>query len=49
MYLLIDRGTTTVIVFSEPKDGRYLHAPTYPWGSRVEFADPVGFTLDTED
>lgn len=48
VYLLIDRDTNTVTVFSEPKDGRYLHAPSYPWGSRVELPEPVGFTLDTE-
>ncbi|MFF3909432.1 Uma2 family endonuclease [Streptomyces sp. NPDC001848] len=48
VYLLIDRDTHTVTVFSEPKDGRYLQAPSYPWGSQVDLPDPVGFTLDPE-
>jgi hypothetical protein len=49
VYLLIDRDRQTVVVHSEPKDGRYQRAPSYPWGDPVELPAPVGFTLDTEE
>ncbi|MEU0070556.1 Uma2 family endonuclease [Streptomyces sp. NPDC006332] len=48
VYLLIDRDDNTITVFSEPKDGRYLQAPSYPWGATIELPDPVNITLDTE-
>ncbi|MGW0879794.1 Uma2 family endonuclease [Streptomyces sp. NPDC002671] len=48
VYLLIDRDHHSVTVFSEPKDGRYLQSPRYPWGATVELPPPVGITLDTE-
>ncbi|OIJ97933.1 hypothetical protein BIV25_13610 [Streptomyces sp. MUSC 14] len=48
VYLLIDRDNNTLTVFSEPKEGRYLLSPRYPWGATVELPPPVGITLDTE-
>ncbi|MFI9806552.1 Uma2 family endonuclease [Streptomyces sp. NPDC052301] len=48
VYLLIDRDSSTVSVYSEPKDGRYLQCSTRPWGATVELPPPVGITLDTE-
>ncbi|MEU9284098.1 Uma2 family endonuclease [Streptomyces sp. NPDC048275] len=48
VYLLIDRDNNTVTVFSEPKEGRYQQAPSYPWGSSVELPAPVNITLETE-
>lgn len=48
VYLLIDRDHHTVVVHSEPKDGRYRQSPSYPWGATVELPPPVGITLDTE-
>ncbi|MEU5516057.1 Uma2 family endonuclease [Streptomyces griseoaurantiacus] len=48
VYLLIDRDHHTVVVHSEPKDGRYRQTPSYPWGATVELPPPVGITLDTE-
>ncbi|WP_329546912.1 Uma2 family endonuclease [Streptomyces sp. NBC_01356] len=48
VYLLIDRDNDTITVFSEPKEGRYRQAPSYPWGATVEIPEPVGITLDTE-
>ncbi|CAM5705359.1 Uma2 family endonuclease OS=Streptomyces alboniger OX=132473 GN=CP975_21930 PE=4 SV=1 [Streptomyces alboniger] len=48
VYLLIDRDDNTVTVFSEPKDGRYQQAPSYPWGATIELPGPVDITLDTE-
>ena len=35
-------------MFSEPKEGRYQQAPSYPWGSVVEVPAPVNITLNTE-
>ncbi|MGW1500822.1 Uma2 family endonuclease [Streptomyces mirabilis] len=49
VYLLIDRDNNTVVVFSEPKDGRYQQSRSYPWGSVVELPAPVGITLNTEE
>ncbi|MEU5598898.1 Uma2 family endonuclease [Streptomyces sp. NPDC020298] len=48
VYLLIDRDSNTVRVYSEPKDGRYQQSPSYPWGAVVELPPPVSITLDTE-
>lgn len=48
VYLLIDRDNNTLTVFSDPKDGRYQQAPTYPWGATVELPAPVAITLETE-
>ena len=49
LYLLIDRDNRRVTVFSEPKDGRYQQAPSYPWGTPVDLPEPLGFTLDTQE
>ncbi|MFD7002096.1 Uma2 family endonuclease [Streptomyces mirabilis] len=48
VYLLIDRDNNTVVVFSDPKDGRYQQSRSYPWGSTVELPAPVVITLETE-
>ncbi|MEV1062392.1 Uma2 family endonuclease [Streptomyces sp. NPDC050263] len=48
VYLLIDRDNCTVVVYSEPKDGRYRQSPSCPWGATVELPPPVSITLDTE-
>ncbi|AOR37259.1 hypothetical protein BFF78_23410 [Streptomyces fodineus] len=48
VYLLIDRDSSTVSVYSEPKDGRYLQCSTRRWGATVELPPPVSITLDTE-
>jgi hypothetical protein len=49
VYLLIDRDNDTVVVYSEPKDGRYQQVSSHSWGSQVEIPHPVGFTLDTSE
>ncbi|MET7782282.1 Uma2 family endonuclease [Streptomyces mirabilis] len=49
IYLLVDRDNNTVVVFSDPKDGRYQESRSYPWGSVVELPAPVGITLNTEE
>jgi Uma2 family endonuclease len=48
VYLLIDRDSHTLTVFSEPKDGRYQHVSRHPWGASVELPAPVNITLNTE-
>jgi Uma2 family endonuclease len=48
VYLLIDRDNNTVVVYSEPKDGRYQQSPSYLWGATVPLPPPVSITLDTE-
>ncbi|SOD85681.1 Uma2 family endonuclease [Streptomyces sp. Ag109_G2-15] len=48
VYLLVDRDNCTVVVYSEPKDGRYRQSPSYPWGAIIELPPPVSITLDTE-
>ncbi|MGC9543254.1 Uma2 family endonuclease [Streptomyces sp. UG1] len=48
VYLLIDRDSNTITVYSEPKEGRYQQSPSYPWGAPVELPSPVNITLDTE-
>lgn len=47
-YLLIDRDTCTVTVYSEPRDGRYERTVTVPFGASVQLPDPVNVTLDTD-
>ncbi|MEU9626225.1 Uma2 family endonuclease [Streptomyces luteogriseus] len=49
VYLLIDRDSSTVVVYSEPRDGRYQQRAAHSWGSPVELPEPLGFTLDTEE
>lgn len=47
VYLLIDRDSNTLTVFSQPKDGTYEEQSSYPYGATVTLPDPVGITLDT--
>ncbi|WP_329411233.1 Uma2 family endonuclease [Streptomyces sp. NBC_00704] len=49
VYLLVDRDHNTIVVFSEPKDGRYQQCDSYPWGAVVPLPAPVSVTLDTEE
>ena len=48
VFLLIDRETCTVIVYSDPDGSSYRNRTSYPFGSVVELPDPVGITLETE-
>jgi Uma2 family endonuclease len=48
VYLLIDRDSDTLTVFSEPREGTYRQRPSYPYGATVRLPAPVGITLDTE-
>ncbi len=47
-YLLIDRDSCTVTVYSEPREGTYERTVAVPFGATVQLPDPVGVTLDTE-
>ncbi|MEV0182560.1 Uma2 family endonuclease [Streptomyces sp. NPDC050625] len=35
IHLLIDRDNNTLVVHSEPKDGRYQQSPAHSWGATV--------------
>lgn len=47
VYLLIDRDTREVTVYSEPDGVRYERTLTVPFGKHAALPDPVGITLDT--
>ncbi|MBP5906884.1 Uma2 family endonuclease [Streptomyces sp. LBUM 1478] len=50
LYLLIDRGSRTVVVHSRPDPlvGGYREVRTAAFGERVSLPEPVGTELDTE-
>ncbi|ARF57593.1 Uma2 family endonuclease [Streptomyces gilvosporeus] len=48
VYLLIDRDTCEVTVFSKPDGDHYDQAVTVRFGTPVEIPAPVGLKLDTE-
>ncbi|MBT2384645.1 Uma2 family endonuclease [Streptomyces sp. ISL-11] len=48
VYLLIDRDECMVTVYSGPRNGKYLHRVSHPYGESVKLPDPVGVTLETE-
>ncbi|WP_079043776.1 Uma2 family endonuclease [Streptomyces kanamyceticus] len=48
VYLLIDRGNNTVVVYSSPKNGVYQNRRPYHYGSTVRIPAPVALTLETE-
>ncbi|MHC5904614.1 Uma2 family endonuclease [Streptomyces sp. S6] len=48
VYLLVDRSTCEVLVYTEPEDGVYTNLTRLPFGRTVTLPDPVGITLDTE-
>ena len=49
LYLLVDRDTSTVTLFTDPESGDYreLHAVTF--GKPVPLPEPFAFDLDTAD
>ncbi|UNO43802.1 Uma2 family endonuclease [Streptomyces sp. MST-110588] len=48
VYLLIDRDSCEVAVFSQPDGERYEQVSIVPFGKSVTLPDPVGIELDTE-
>ncbi|MFE0470586.1 Uma2 family endonuclease [Streptomyces sp. NPDC058947] len=49
LYLLVDRETAQVTVFSEPKDDDYREHCARPFGKPVTLPEPFAFDLDTAD
>jgi Uma2 family endonuclease len=49
LYLLVDRDTTQVTVFSEPKDDDYREHCARPFGKAIALPEPFAFDLDTAD
>ncbi|MFJ3619911.1 Uma2 family endonuclease [Streptomyces iakyrus] len=49
LYLLVDRDTAQVTVFSEPKDDDYREHCARPFGKSVTLPEPFAFDLDTAD
>ncbi|MFJ9829001.1 Uma2 family endonuclease [Streptomyces sp. NPDC101160] len=48
VYLLVDRETTTLHVFTEPEHGAYRTEESHPFGDPVPLPSPVDITLDTD-
>ncbi|MFQ6326633.1 Uma2 family endonuclease [Nocardia sp. CWNU-33] len=48
VYLLIDRDSCEVTIYSEPRVDRYERSLTVPFGATVELPHPVNVELDTE-
>ncbi|QHC25521.1 Uma2 family endonuclease [Streptomyces sp. GS7] len=48
LYLLIDRKSCQLSVYSEPDGERYELVRTVSYGKSLHLPDPVGITLDTE-
>ncbi|WP_328944943.1 Uma2 family endonuclease [Streptomyces sp. NBC_00250] len=49
LYLLVDRDTSTVTLFSDPEDGEYLRRDLAPFGKSLPLPAPFGFDLETAD
>ncbi|MFD5565243.1 Uma2 family endonuclease [Kitasatospora griseola] len=49
VFLLIDRVAGVVMVFSEPRGGRYESVVTLAHGHVVQLPEPVNVTLETEE
>ncbi|CAM5471833.1 Uma2 family endonuclease [Streptomyces abikoensis] len=48
VYLLIDRESCGVTVYSDLEEGAYRSCVARAFGARIELPDPVGITLETE-
>ncbi|MCL7380234.1 Uma2 family endonuclease [Streptomyces sp. 35G-GA-8] len=48
VYLLIDRDAEELVLYADPRKGKYQTRTTHPYGSTVKLPDPVGITLETE-
>ncbi|AZM90317.1 MULTISPECIES: Uma2 family endonuclease [Streptomyces] len=47
VFLLIDRDSDTITVYSQPENGRYRRRESCSYGETIAFPEPVGFSLDT--
>lgn len=48
VFLVIDRDSDTLTVYSDLRDGRYCQRRTYSYGATVGLPAPVAITLHTE-
>ncbi|RSS47171.1 Uma2 family endonuclease [Streptomyces sp. WAC07061] len=48
VFLLIDRDSDTITVYSQPENGRYRRRESCPYGETIALPVPVGFSLDTQ-
>ncbi|MET9828802.1 Uma2 family endonuclease [Streptomyces sp. NPDC006385] len=49
LYLLVDRDTSQVTLFSDPESDDYRQHLTLPFGKRLALPEPFAFDLDTSD
>ncbi|WP_406057879.1 Uma2 family endonuclease [Streptomyces sp. NBC_01077] len=49
LYLLVDRDTSTVTLFTDPESGDYRELHAVPFGKPLPLPAPFGFDLETAD
>ncbi|WP_320774914.1 Uma2 family endonuclease [Streptomyces sp. CRN 30] len=49
LYLLVDRGTSSITLFSDPGKGDYREHRTVPFGKPIALPEPFAFELETTD
>lgn len=49
LYLLVDRDTSTVTLFTDPESGDYRELHAVPFGKSLPLPAPFGFDLETAD
>lgn len=47
LYLLIDRDSAEIVLYSEPTAGKYQETRRYAFGRAVPLPEPIGITADT--
>ncbi|MER8067482.1 Uma2 family endonuclease [Streptomyces sp. NPDC094034] len=48
VYLLIDRDAEEMVLYTDPRKGKYQTRTTRPYGATVKLPHPVSITLETE-
>jgi Uma2 family endonuclease len=48
-YLLVDRDSGMVTLFTRPSEGRYLQQVSVPISEKLALPEPLGFELDTSE
>ncbi|MGW7361752.1 Uma2 family endonuclease [Streptomyces sp. NPDC054802] len=49
LYLLVDRDTSSVTLFTDPEGGDYREQHTVPFGKSLPLPEPFGFDLETAE
>ncbi|MFJ1970968.1 Uma2 family endonuclease [Streptomyces sp. NPDC087903] len=49
LYLLVDRETSQITLFSDPEEADYRQHATLPFGKALPLPEPFAFDLDTSD